>query len=100
MAKVIKVKPDMRIVTRHDDDGKNEWQEIEYSCPLCHRVLRGWYTTVGCSDCRVFFDWGKKEPTIKVEQRISVEEEPHKEVPQWYKDFVHFDAIFNKKVDS
>lgn len=100
MAKPNKVKPDMRIVKRHDEDGWNEWQEIEYSCPLCHRVLRGWYTAVGCEDCGVFFDWGEKEPQILVINKIGEEphKEQHKEVPQWFRDFVHFDMMF-KKVD-
>lgn len=65
-----KVKPIARIVDRRDGDGWHSWKGIDYYCPVCKKLLKGYGDPVGCVDCGIFFDWGNKEPKLVTRYEI------------------------------
>lgn len=67
---VEKIKPDTRIEQTRDNDGWNYWYEIRYFCPVCNKRLQGYRKENGCENCGTFFDWGSKEPKIKITREV------------------------------
>ena len=66
-----KYKPIAEIYVAIDEDGFHTWEAIRYRCPVCGRILYNEYGSEnGCPDCEIFFDWGTREPKIKIEKHI------------------------------
>lgn len=63
-------RPNAVIRRAHNDDGSRYWDDIEYSCPICGRYIGSYGSEVGCKHCKIFYDWGDREPTIKVVKTI------------------------------
>lgn len=52
---------------RWNDDGREEWYEIDYECPNCRKHLS--VGDIACDVCGIFFDWSKRAKIV-VERRI------------------------------
>lgn len=63
-------RPIARITKQRDANGWHEWDEIDYYCPKCKKLLRGYAAEVGCADCGIFFNWGKRRPEIETTKLI------------------------------
>lgn len=52
-------------------DGRDGGYYIEYKCPGCGKVIGYTYKSeTACNKCGTFYDWGKKEPVIKVTRTV------------------------------
>ena len=64
-------RPIAKIVQKSDEDGWHCSNVIEYRCPICYKILKGYKKQDGCIDCNIFFNWGDHEPKIVVTKNIS-----------------------------
>ena len=45
------------VVEVYSNDGRRNWKEIQYSCPICGRKLMGYRYDDACDQCGTFFSW-------------------------------------------
>lgn len=64
------MKPIAEIVRHTDADGWHKWDKIQFRCPKCRKILRGYKQQDGCKECQIFFDWGNREPEIVTTKTI------------------------------
>ena len=65
-----KIRPQATIYKNYGVDGKDEFYEILYLCPVCGKRIRGYAVENACNKCGTFFDWGKRPPRIEVSRRV------------------------------
>lgn len=67
---VEKIKPCAVISKYYDEDGRTSWYAIDYYCPTCGRQIRSYKSDNACDKCGTFYDWGKREPEIKITRSV------------------------------
>ena len=66
-----KMRPVAKIRESYGDDGRAPRNTyIEYYCPTCGRFIGPWKNFTACDRCGTFYDWGDKEPKVKVTESI------------------------------
>lgn len=65
-----KVRPFAEIVECCDSDGRHSWEEIEYRCPTCKRIINHHVNDVACDKCGTFYDWSKTAKIRTVESIV------------------------------
>lgn len=67
-----KIRPHAYIREHYGEDGREPRQtQIVYRCPVCNRYIGlTWKKDVACDECGTFYDWGNREPHIRVTETI------------------------------
>ena len=65
-----KTRPNAEVRLNQGVDGRDTYYHIVYSCPRCGRIIRGYRSDVACDVCATFYDWGDREPKIKVSRTV------------------------------
>lgn len=66
-----KIRPYAEVDWNNGNDGRDGHYYIVYHCPTCHRKIRsGYRAETACDECGTFYDWGEKEPRIKVTRTV------------------------------
>lgn len=63
-------RPNAEVRFNQGIDGRDTYYHIVYSCPRCGRIIRGYQSDVACDVCGTFYDWGNREPKIKVSRTV------------------------------
>ena len=62
---VNKIRPEADVWIDYGMDGVLNYY-IKYSCPTCGQIILGYRSETACDRCGTFYDWGVREPKIKV----------------------------------
>lgn len=68
---VEKIRPSAYIVYSDGNDGRDGKYVIRYRCPTCNRTIQRYKAETACDECGTFYDWGDKEPQIKITRSVS-----------------------------
>ena len=67
---VEKFKPKASISFSEGNDGRDSHYYIIYQCPKCNKTIYEFKGETACDNCGTFFDWGFREPYIKMKPEI------------------------------
>jgi hypothetical protein len=67
---VTKIKPKASIAFTEGMDGRDSHYYIIYHCPTCNRLISFYRSNDACDECGTFYDWGSREPYIKMKPVI------------------------------
>lgn len=65
-----KIRPVATVKWSDGNDGWDGSYYIEYRCPKCGRLIYGYRRDTACDECGTFYDWGEREPSIKVIREV------------------------------
>lgn len=65
---VNKIRPNATIKYNYGTDGRDGYDYISYSCPVCTKNIKK--KDIACTECGTFFDWTK---TAKIKTVQTVE---------------------------
>lgn len=65
-----KIRPKAEVRLDFGNDGRDEHYYIKYSCPTCGQIILGYRSETACDRCGTFYDWGVREPKIKVTRMV------------------------------
>ena len=67
---VNKIRPEADVRLDYGMDGRDLHYYIKYSCPTCGQIILGYRSETACDRCGTFYDWGVREPKIKVTRTV------------------------------
>ena len=65
-----KIRPVATVKWSDGNDGRDGRYYIEYRCPKCGKLIHGYHRDTACDECGTFYDWGNREPSIKVIREV------------------------------
>ena len=65
-----KKRPIATIERVSNEDGTRSYDDIVYKCPTCSKYIGRYKNHEVCFGCGTIFDWGTREPTIKVTKTV------------------------------
>ena len=67
---VDKIRPIAEVRFNTGIDGWDGHYYIRYKCPTCGREISTYSGSTACDRCGTFYDWGNREPKIKVSRTV------------------------------